>query len=211
MDNRSVGIIPQILRQPKAFSASFVALFLLSYVFLFGVGATPEPKVADADTLTRSQESAEQVAPEAPVRVVAGAIGLDIKVNNPVSTKIAVLDEALLTGAVRYPSSAVLGAEGTVLLFGHSSYLPVVHNQAYRAFNEIQNLKTGQIVSVYSTTAEFRYEVTGVRLADATEDVVELPPTGKHLVLVTCDTFSKKTSRFIVTADFVGTYALASN
>jgi LPXTG-site transpeptidase (sortase) family protein len=73
----------------------------------------------------------------------------------------------------------------------------------------IQNLKKGETVSVYSGTTEYRYAVTGVRIADATEDVVELPATGKHLVLVTCDSFSKKTNRFVVTADLVGTYSLA--
>jgi LPXTG-site transpeptidase (sortase) family protein len=105
----------------------------------------------------------------------------------------------------------MLGVDGTVLLFGHSSYLPVVYHQYYKTFNKIQNLTKGQIISVYSGSLEYRYKVTNVRVADATEDVVELSATGKHLVLVTCDSFESKTSRFVVTADFVGTYSLASN
>ena len=212
MQTRKGGIIPHILNQPKSFSAVFVGIFLLSYTFLLGVGATPDPKAAVAQTPESSHAVAQSDAKELPVRVVAKNIGLDVGVENPISTDIEVLDQSLLSGAVRYPTSALLGAEGTVLLFGHSSYLPVVHNQAYRAFNSIQDLKTGQMVSVYSGSAEYRYAVIGVKLADANEDVIEMPKDGKRLVLVTCDlSFAKKTARFVVTAEFVGTYALASN
>jgi len=212
MQTRKGGIIPHILNQPKSFSAVFVGIFLLSYSFLLGVGATPDPKAAVAQTPESSHAVAQNDVQELPVRVVAKNIGLDVGVENPTSTNIDVLDRALLSGAVRYPTSALLGAEGTVLLFGHSSNLPVVHNQAYKAFNSIQDLKTGQIVSVYSGSAEYRYAVIGVKLADANEDVIEMPKDGKRLVLVTCDlSFAKKTARFVVTAEFVGTYALASN
>ncbi|MBI2004841.1 sortase [Patescibacteria group bacterium] len=213
MQTRKGGIIPRILNQPKSFSATFVGIFLLSYAFLWGVGATPDPTAAVAQTPAASQQELSQSgAQEAPVRVVAKNIGLDVAINNPTSTDIEVLDQALLSGAVRYPTSALLGEEGTVLLFGHSSNLPVVYNQAYKAFNSIQNLKSGQMVSVYSGSAEYRYSVVGVKLADADEDVIEMPKDGKRLVLVTCDlSFAKKTARFVVTAEFVGTYALASN
>jgi len=213
MQTRKVGIIPHILNQPKSFSAVFVGIFLLSYTFLLGVGATPDPTAAVAQTPTVSEQQVPQSdAEEAPVRIVAKNIGLDVKVNNPTSTDIDVLDDALLSGAVRYPTSAMLGAEGTVLLFGHSSNLPVVYNQSYKAFNSIQNLKTGQIVSVYSGSAEYRYAVVGVKLADATEDVIEMSKDSKRLVLVTCDlSIASKTARFVVTAEFVGTYSLASN
>jgi LPXTG-site transpeptidase (sortase) family protein len=98
-----------------------------------------------------------------------------------------------------------------VLLFGHSSYLPVIHNQAYKAFKGIQNLKDGEIIKVYSATTEYRYAVESVSVADANQDVIELSQTGKYLVLVTCDTFSKKSSRFVVVAKFVGAYPLTSN
>jgi sortase (surface protein transpeptidase) len=40
---------------------------------------------------------------------------------NPSSTDIDVLDQDLTLGAVHYPTSAQLGVNGTVLIFGHSS------------------------------------------------------------------------------------------
>lgn len=209
---RKRGVVIEISHHPVAFGAAFLVLFALSVVFLSAVGATPDPAASDASNGTgpQSGESVTISNPENPVRIVATSIGLDANVENPVSTDIDALDEALKQGAVHYPTSAPVGVDGTVLIFGHSSYLPVVYHQYYKTFDGIQNLKTGATVSVYSGTTEYRYSVTGVRVASATDDVIELPSEGKHLTLVTCDSFSAKTNRFVVTADFVGAYALAN-
>ena len=195
------------------FAVTFVALFALTYAFMAAVDALPDP-VRSADTSNGtgpSQIDEANYVAEAPVRVVANAIGLDNTVLNPESTEVAELDAALLKGTVRYPTSVLLGVDGTMLIFGHSSYLPIVRNQNYKAFNGIQKLKAGDTVSVYSSAREYRYTVVGVRLANATEDVVELPANGKHLALVTCDSFGTKSDRFVVTADFVGAYELGVN
>ena len=146
---------------------------------------------------------------EQPVRVVAKDINLDVAVTNPDTTDVNKLDDALTQGAVRYPTSALLGQNGTVLIFGHSSYLPIVYHQYYKTFDGIQNLKEGDIVSVYSSNKEYRYAVTGVKVVDANQDIIDLPNDAPHLTLVTCDSFALKTNRFVVTADFVGAYALA--
>ena len=189
-----------------AFGALFVALFGLTFGFLALVGATPNIPPDSLIEPAQQQSTMQDDNPELPVRIVARDIGLDQSVSNPVSTDIGVLDRALLKGGVRYPTSAQLGISGTVLIFGHSSYLPVVRNQAYKAFDGIQDLKPSQTISVYSGTTEYRYAVTGVKVADANKDVVELPQDGKHLTLVTCDSFGSKSNRFVVTADFVGEY-----
>jgi len=196
-------------KQFVMFAITFVALFALTYAFMAAVDALPEPIAQNTNTGTSDVPwtSDVQVA-EMPVRVVAKSIGLDNTVLNPESTEVAELDAALLKGTVRYPTSALLGVDGTMLIFGHSSYLPIVRNKNYKAFNGIQKLKAGDTVSVYSSTREYRYSVVGVRLANATEDVVELPANGKHLALLTCDSFGTKSDRFVVTADFVGAYEL---
>ena len=192
-----------------AFAVTFVLLFVLMYGFLAAVDSLPDP--SNKKPVPSAEMTVTPTAPEAPTRIIADSISLDVTVANPLSTNVDTLDADLLKGAVRYPTSAKLGVDGTVLIFGHSSYLPIVHNQAYKTFDGIQNLKVGAIVSVYSAGHEYRYAVTSVKVADATSDVVELPTNGKHLVLVTCDSFASKSNRFVVTADFVGTYALASN
>ena len=209
---KKAGIIPQILEHPVAFSAAFLAFFFIAFAFLAAVGATPNPLPATtADTPSSNAVATTPGNPEAPVRVVAKDIGLDIQVVNPTSTDITLLDNALMQGAVHYPTSAPLGVNGTVLLFGHSSYLPVVYNQHYKTFDGIQTLKTGQIISVYSATTEYRYAVTGVRVADSTDvndNQIPLLSDNKYLTLVTCDSFAAKSNRFIVTASYVGAYAV---
>lgn len=210
------GALREIGENRGRFVLAFVAVFILSFAFLTSVGATPDPihpqvlhePVTDVPTNTVPTEV--PASPEMPLRVVAKDINMDVVVSNPVSTDIEVLDQALLKGAVRYPTSSQLGVDGTVLLFGHSSYLPVVHNQAYKAFNGIQNLKPGAIIHVYSSTTDYQYRVVGVAVANANQDSISLDPQGKHLTLVTCDSFATKSSRFIVTTDFVGAYSLVS-
>lgn len=216
MRRKKQGIIPQILEHPVAFAAAFLAFFFIALSFLAAVGATPNPLPASDPSTSSGQATAMQASadnPEAPVRVVAKDIGLDIAVVNPTSTNIDDLDNELTKGAVHYPTSAPLGINGTVLLFGHSSYLPVVYHQYYKTFDGIQNLKTGQILSVYSATTEYRYAVTGVRVADSTDDSsnqIPLLSDNKYLTLVTCDSFASKSNRFIVTATFTGAYQLSA-
>jgi LPXTG-site transpeptidase (sortase) family protein len=206
---RNRGVVNEIAQRPATFAAVFVAFFALLFVFLAAMDALPNP-IETQNSQQSSNVTAQVGTPENPVRIVATDISLDVAVVNPQSTDVTALDDALTQGAVRYPTSAKLGVDGTVLIFGHSSYLPIVYHQYYKTFDGIQNLKTGQTVSVYSGSTEYRYNVVGVRVANATEDVIDLPQNGKHLTLVTCDSFADKTNRFVVTADFVGAYSLSS-
>jgi len=197
-----------------SFLAAFLAVFFVSLSALASLDLLPEapekaveePKV-QANALTASVALA---APELPVKVEIPAIKLDVEIRNPESTDVATLDAALLTGAVRYPTSAKLGEEGNVVLFGHSSYLPVVNNEAFKAFNEIQKLEKGDRITVHGETATFVYAVREVTSADAESDAIPLVAEGHVLTLATCDSFGKKTDRFVVVADLVESYPLAS-
>ena len=222
------GVLAQVESKSGAFAIVFLLLFGVTFGFLALVGATPDapgttknsnlalngndtptPPTAEnpsSSNTTNTQTPATQVlngTGQLPTRVAVAKIGLTVVVANPSSTDVNVLDNYLSKGAVRYPTSGTLGVNGTVLLFGHSSYLPIVHNQAYKSFDGIQNLKTGDIISVYSGTTEYQFSVTGVKVADATSDIVELPADSQHLTLVTCDSFATKSNRYVVTADFV--------
>ncbi len=194
------------------FVLTSVALFGLTVIFLAAVDVLPETALS---TSVPERVVAEAMAPsgvpEAPIRIVAQKVGLDSAVVNPSSTDIDVLDAALLEGAVRYPTSGQLGINGTVFLLGHSTSLPIVRNQVYKTFNNIQKLKEGDVISVYSGTLEYRYRVTGVETANATLDTVSLPEDGMYLKLVTCNTAGKKEDRYIVSAVFVGAFSSEQN
>lgn len=198
-----------------SFLAIFLAVFFVSFATLATFDLIPEAptEVAKEEIKVSGASLSAAVAlaaPENPIRVKIPALKLDVTIKNPESTNVAVLDEALLTGAVRYPTSARLGEDGNVVLFGHSSYLPVVNNKAFRAFNEIQNLKNGERIIVHGEGVTYVYVVKEVASADAESAAIPLTKTGRTLTLATCDSFGKKTDRFVVVADLVESYPAAS-
>ena len=108
------------------------------------------------------------------------------------------LDSALLKGAVRYPTSALLGESAPMLIFGHQSYLPVVKNQAFKAFNSLQNVRAGDDVIVSSATTNYHYRVTSISYVDAGDAEIQIGGGARTLTLVTCDSFGKqKTKRYV--------------
>lgn len=203
--------VKSIRTYPVVKSVTFVLTFLFVFAASFAVltllGLTPE--ILEKPT-TISGELPDRPAGigqiEAPVRITSKDIGLDSSIVNPTSRNIKDLDRALLSGAVRYPGTAELGTNGTMLLFGHSSYLPIVRSRAYKTFNNIQNLEQGDTISVYSDSREYRYQVTDVEQANATVDSITIENNGRYLKLVTCNSFGSKEDRFIVTAVYVGVY-----
>lgn len=145
---------------------------------------------------------------EAPVRIEVMKVGVDTPVLNPASADIATLDEELLRGAVRHPQTSFLNENGDVLIFGHQSYLPVVKNKAFKAFNDLQELETGDQIIVYSATAKYYYKVSSIELAKASDGKVELAVGRPGLTLVTCNSLGAKEDRYVIKAEFVSKAAL---
>ncbi len=161
------------------------------------------PAQAGGTGSTPAQNSSAVVFPE---RIQIPAIDLDLPVQNPNTRDIAALDALLPKGPARYVDSAKLGEAGNMIIFAHSSRLPVVHNQMYRAFNKVPDLKAGDTITIESGGKEYLYSVTSVRKADASDATIDLSPKqGTKLTLVTCDTLTGKSARYILEADFVGT------
>lgn len=193
---------------------SFLAVFMLVFFTSTSILAAFDmlPEASDESTVTQvkpTQSAAASLAqanPEMPTKIEIPEIGRTIDVTNPTSTDIATLDAALLDGAVRYPTSARLGETGNVVLFGHSSYLPLVRNAAFKAFNGIEELTEGDRILVTGTSRTFVYEVESVVRASADEDAIPLSVAGSKLTLATCDSFGSKSDRFIVTANLVESY-----
>lgn len=140
-----------------------------------------------------------------PERIVIPEIGMDLPVQNIESRDIEVLYDELKSGPIRYVDSARLGEKGNVLIFGHSSRLPIVKNQMYKAFNRISELERGDVIRVSGGGREYLYSVVAVEPMDIKDptSVISLTKDAKRLTLVTCDTQTGKTARFVLTADFI--------
>lgn len=178
-------------------------VFLGSVFALWRLDFLPEAKTSDRAITARPAQVSAAVA-ELPMKIEIPSIDLSATIANPETTDIPTLDHALLSGAVRYPTSGKLGQDNTnVVLFGHSSYLPIVHNQAFKAFNGIQKLHTGDSIIVYSSGTAYTYVVKSVSKESANDAGIPLVVTGRQLTLATCDSFAKKSDRFVVVADFV--------
>ena len=226
--------ITHVIHKPWETTLVFLVTFFVLCVFFYLIDFVPEPiaqvPAATAPaTITVPTVSVSEVgsrphvsnvnliagpapavtnthAGAVPTRVVIKKVGIDTPISDPASTKLEVLDNALLSGAVHYPGTAYLGEQGSVLLFGHQSYLPIIHNQAFKAFNNVQKLSEGDIISVYSGATEYRYAVRSVTLVTVDFGAISLETTGQTLTLVTCNSLGEKEQRYIVKADFIGTF-----
>lgn len=183
-----------------AFLGVFFLVFFLTATALFVIDFVPEPKT---EASTETVQEMRQTDVEVPVSIRIPRIGVDTAINNPGSSNLKVLDDALLSGAVRYPGSAYLGEDATMFLFGHQSALPVVRNQAFKAFNDLQLLEAGDVVSVYSDTTVYEYSVTSVTKVRAEEALIPLTSGEQKLVLSTCNSFGDPGERYVVEAEFI--------
>ena len=195
----------------------FASVFTLGQLDLLPdaptASATPDAAaIVSMNSFIATSTSATDPAtvPELPVKIEIPTLNLAATIANPTTTNIDVLDQSLLKGAVRYPTSAMLGETGNVVLFGHSSYLPIVGNQAYKTFDGIQKLVAGDSVIVYSSGTAYTYKVRSVSKESATGDAgIPLSVTGRVLTLATCNSFGTKSDRFIVVADFVESHSVS--
>ena len=211
---RLIQAVQRIRAKKWSFFGFFVTVFLGSIFILGQLGLLPSTKsdlvLGLPGALNANQSDMVAIA-ELPTKIEISKIGLSSIVVNPTTVDIVALDKELLKGAVRYPTSAKLGEAGNVVLFGHSSYLPVVGNKAYKAFNEIQKLAPGDVVTVYSTDTAYTYEVKNVAKEKADNNTaIPLSLDGKVLTLVTCNSFGAKEDRFVVTAELVESHLISN-
>ncbi len=87
-----------------------------------------------------------------------------------------------------------------------------MHNQAYKTFDGIQNLKQGDVITVYSSDTAYTYSVRTVeKMSAASNEGIALNVAGKVLTLSTCNSFATKDDRFVVTADFVESHSITAS
>lgn len=229
MDTTHGSVEPQNEKTPLAvFLAATVVIFFLSLSAAASVGLVPQ-YVEDAFSRSNTAEAAQPSPAEiisaspvalsnlselgdeatvAPERIIIPSIELDLAVQNPGTRDLEELDEILKQGPARYVDSAELGVNGgNMIIFAHSSNLPVVHNQMYKAFNRVAELKAGDTITIQGGGKNHLYMVTSVRKAAASETRIDMSKTlGTRLTLVTCDTLSSKDARFVLEASYVGAF-----
>lgn len=208
MVDLNTNIREAILERKWRFSVFFVLVFFTTLSMLGAMGVTFFGGVSADNSIVQVAEA--QDGSSEPIRIVIDSVNIDWIVSSPESASIAVLDQALQEGVVHYPGSGTLSDTSNMFLFGHSSYLPVVYNPAYQVFNNLEKTQIGDYIRVYSNKAEYIYKVSSVSLVDASEAMVTFKTGEKKLTLSTCNSFGSKDERYVVEADFVGSYPLES-
>ena len=199
-------------------------LFVLWVVVTFGASIiavnVQNSEIATADTTNVSKANAENMAKTKdklitgeliqmvtlPERLVIDSLNIDLNVVNPNTTDVNELDKELLKSVVRYPTSGMLGETNkNIVIFGHSARIPTFRGM-YRAFNDIEYLNEGEVITLVGGGREYSYRVSRVYKSSAETGEIVLGTNNNKLTLVTCDGFGKKTDRWIVEADFIGVY-----
>ena len=202
------------------FLAATIVIFFLSLSAADSIGLVPDyidGTVPDTIALSNIPElteiqpvvtgtPTEPIKTELPARIEISAIGLDLAVSNPATKELEALDLLLQKGPARYVDSAKLGEKGNMIIFGHSSHLPIVRNQMYKAFNRIPELEAGDRITVTSTDGTmYTYAVTSVNKVNAEDTRIDMSQElGTRLTIVTCDTLTSKSSRFVLEARLIG-------
>ena len=149
-----------------------------------------------------TQSNTQKTTVGLPTRLIIPSIAVDTKVYIPRNTSTAVLDSDLQKGPVYYPGSGTINT-GNMFIFGHSTGYAVVINKAYKVFNELKNLNSGDIIYVESEGKRFTYRVRSVDKVDKDETLVTFDTKAHLLTLSTCNSFGSKSDRFVVVAEFV--------
>jgi len=196
------GIIKTIINNKGYFLIYLFVILVLTFSTLYLFGLVPTELKTIISREPGQDYKGNQVG-ELPLSIKITAINVDSQIYNPATTSIDVLNTYLLKGAVRYPGSGLLGGSGNVFLFGHSTGFKFVNNQAYKTFNHIQDLKSGDLISVFSDKNEYTYKVLSVKMVNADEELVEFNTKSKILTLSTCNNFGEKSDRYVVEAEYV--------
>jgi LPXTG-site transpeptidase (sortase) family protein len=185
-----------------AFLLDFFIVCFITFGVLYMFGLVPQDLKMTFGRYP-DKEIADKKNAEVPLEIKIPVIGVDAQIYNPESTSTEVLDSFLAKGAVRYPGSGLLGY-GNIFIFGHNSRLAVVNNQAYKTFNGLKDLKTGDLIYVASDKSEFVFKVSSLTMEGADKALVTFDSSINKLTLSTCNTFGAKSDRYVVEADFVG-------
>ncbi|MFH1283997.1 MAG: class E sortase [Candidatus Peregrinibacteria bacterium] len=120
------------------------------------------------------------------------------------------MQEALRSGVVHYPGTALPGQTGNVVITGHSSYFPWDSGRFKDVFALLHNVVEGDRIVVYNEQKKHVYEVTEIKIVLPSDiDILKQTPDDR-LTLVTCTPVGTNLKRLIVIAKPIDTSSVAA-
>ncbi len=129
-------------------------------------------------------------APQHATRITIPAIGVDAPIVHGVDPG------SLRLGVGHYEDSANPGERGNLVLAGHND----VYGEVFRYLSD---LKSGDEVTIYTATREYRYVVRGWRLVEPTDVSVMDPTANRTVTLISCYPYLVDNQRIVVFAELV--------
>ena len=181
-------------------------IFVVSFSILSFLGLTPKNLtfITQEKSMIENQSEIININSDSytrPDKVVIPKVDVDSIIKNPNRIDVATLDQALNQGAVHYPGSGSI-EQGNMFIFGHSTNWQVVQNDAYRTFNGIERLVSGDEIEIHAGDKSYIYKVSSVVLVDEDDALVVFDNSKRTLTMSTCNTFGEKQERWVVEADF---------
>lgn len=148
--------------------------------------------------------TSDSVAPTNKTEVIIPKINVEIPVDySMTTTDEAIIEDALESGVVHYPTTAKPGENGNTSFFGHSSN-NIFNKGKYKfAFVLLHTLETGDTFYLTYNGKVYVYKVFSKRVVDPSE-VSVLDPIAGHpatATLITCDPPGTSLHRLIIAAD----------
>lgn len=102
-------------------------------------------------------------------------------------------------GPVQLPGSALPGEKGNLFISGHSA-LPIFLTKGVAPFDNLTNLKKGDLIKVTAAGVDFTYQVSGIKIVSPKDLSIIAPPdnVGRFISLMTCVPPGLNTKRLVV-------------
>jgi len=114
-----------------------------------------------------------------------------LKVKSPIY--MGITDREFNLGVGQWPGTPKFGKKGNIVLGGHRT-------SAFRPFEEIQLLRSGDLIALTTGKKTFRYRVTGRSIVKPSAVWITNPTRTPTLTLFSCHPKGKTTHRYVVRA-----------
>jgi LPXTG-site transpeptidase (sortase) family protein len=196
------------------FSGIFSIIFLISFVIFSLSGLAPKsislydylfnkPPEIIGQPFTYDLNGDIPVKYTRPDQIIIDKLKISADIEQPNTFNVAELDSFLIKGAVHYPGSGSVES-GNIFIFGHSADLFTgVQNPAYKVFNNLSKLKSGDVIEIVADNRSYFYKVTKVSLVNENEALIRFNSEVRKLTISTCNTFGSREDRWVVEAEMI--------
>lgn len=199
-----IDIAKQILKLGLILIVTAIVIsFLLNITDFIKIKSNIAENFVDEQSTQNNKVIEKTVIHENPLSIDIPDYNIHSSIESPMNTDVKVLDSALMRAAVYYPGSGFPGSDN-MLIFGHSTGFKVVINKAYQVFNNIKTVKPGTLIYVKTQSAVHVYKTRDVKKVSKYTAWIQFKSNTPMLTLSTCDSFGKRSDRYVLEADYVG-------